>query len=113
VIQVKKNPDDDDKGQIKVIISGSASDTRKMQPHIRSKQRRKLIKKRVINPEDPLKIVIVRDMWLTGFDAPCLHTIYIDKPMQGHNLMQAIARVNILDSLDFFIKWCISQLFII
>lgn len=86
--------DDEEKGQIKVIMSGSAADMQKMQPHIRPKHRRELIKKRLVNPEDPLKIVIVRDMWLTGFDAPCLHTMYIDKPMQNHNLMQAIARVN-------------------
>ncbi len=85
---------DDLKGVIKVIISGSASDEEFMQSHIRSKHRREQIKNRVIKTEDPLKIVLVRDMWLTGFDAPCLHTMYIDKPMQGHNLMQAIARVN-------------------
>ena len=93
-IRAKWHSDDDTKGQIKVVMSGSASDIQKMQPHIRPKHRRELIKKRLVDPEDPLKIVIVRDMWLTGFDAPCLHTMYIDKPMQGHNLMQAIARVN-------------------
>ncbi len=93
-IRAKWHSDDDTKGQIKVVMSGSASDIQKMQPHIRPKLRRELIKKRLVDPENPLNIVIVRDMWLTGFDAPCLHTMYIDKPMQGHNLMQAIARVN-------------------
>ncbi len=86
--------DDDDKGVIKVIMTGSSSDPLSMQPHIRNKPRRKAIGDRLKNPNDPLKLVIVRDMWLTGFDAPCLHTLYIDKPMRGHNLMQAIARVN-------------------
>ncbi len=86
--------DDDDKGIIKVIITGSSSDPLTMQPHIRNKPRRKAIGDRLKNPNDPLKLVIVRDMWLTGFDAPCLHTLYVDKPMRGHNLMQAIARVN-------------------
>jgi len=86
--------EDDDKGTIKVIMTGSSSDVLKMQPHIRNKQRRKAIGDRLKNPVDSLKLVIVRDMWLTGFDAPCLHTLYVDKPMRGHNLMQAIARVN-------------------
>jgi type I restriction enzyme R subunit len=86
--------EDDDKGTIKVIMTGSSSDTLNMQPHIRNKQRRKAIGDRLKNPVDSLKLVIVRDMWLTGFDAPCLHTLYVDKPMRGHNLMQAIARVN-------------------
>lgn len=86
--------DDDDKGTIKVIMTGSSSDNLNMQPHIRNKLRRKAIGDRLKNPNDPLKLVIVRDMWLTGFDAPCLHTLYVDKPMRGHNLMQAIARVN-------------------
>src|SRR6185312_8865291 len=86
--------DDDDKGSIKVIMTGSSSDALKMQPHIRSKLKRREIGERLKNPEDSLKIVIVRDMWLTGFDAPCLHTLYVDKPMRGHSLMQAIARVN-------------------
>ena len=86
--------DDDDKGTIKVIMTGSSSDVLNMQPHIRSKPRRKAIGDRLKNPNDSLKLVIVRDMWLTGFDAPCLHTLYVDKPMRGHNLMQAIARVN-------------------
>ena len=84
----------DDKGAIKVIMTGSASDPLDWQEHIRNKPRRKAIGDRLKDPKDPLKVVIVRDMWLTGFDAPCLHTLYIDKPMNGHNLMQAIARVN-------------------
>lgn len=86
--------DDDDKGTIKVIMTGSSSDALNMQPHIRNKPKRKAIGDRLKNPNDSLKLVIVRDMWLTGFDAPCLHTLYVDKPMRGHNLMQAIARVN-------------------
>jgi type I restriction enzyme R subunit len=86
--------DDDSKGFIKVIMTGSASDPPSYQPHVRNKDRREFIKKRMKDPADPLKLVIVRDMWLTGFDAPCLHTMYIDKPMRGHGLMQAIARVN-------------------
>lgn len=86
--------EDDDKGTIKVIMTGSSSDALNMQAHIRNKPRRKAIGDRLKNPNDPLKLVIVRDMWLTGFDAPCLHTLYVDKPMRGHNLMQAIARVN-------------------
>ena len=86
--------DDDDKGAIKVIMTGSSSDALNMQSHIRNKPKRKAIGDRLKNPNDSLKLVIVRDMWLTGFDAPCLHTLYVDKPMRGHNLMQAIARVN-------------------
>ncbi len=86
--------DDPEKGAIKVIMTGSASDKELLQPHIYSKQVKKRIEKRFKNPSDPLKLVIVRDMWLTGFDAPCCHTMYVDKPMKGHNLMQAIARVN-------------------
>lgn len=86
--------DDDDKGTIKVIMTGNSSDTLNMQPHIRNKARRKAIGDRLKKPSDSLKLVIVRDMWLTGFDAPALHTLYVDKPMRGHNLMQAIARVN-------------------
>jgi type I restriction enzyme R subunit len=85
---------DDDKGTIKVVMTGSSSDELNMQSHIRSKQKRKAIGDRLKNPNDSLKLVIVRDMWLTGFDAPCLHTLYVDKPMRGSNLMQAIARVN-------------------
>lgn len=84
----------DDKGSIKVIMTGSASDPLDWQEHIRNKPKRQSIGDRLKDPKDPLKLVIVRDMWLTGFDAPCLHTIYIDKPMNGHNLMQAIARIN-------------------
>ncbi len=75
-------------------MTGSASDPLDWQPHIRNKPRREALAKRFKDPEDPFKIVIVRDMWLTGFDAPCLHTMYVDKPMRGHGLMQAIARVN-------------------
>lgn len=86
--------DDDETGTIKVVMTGSSSDALHMQPHIRNKTRRKAIGERLKNPIDSLKMVIVRDMWLTGFDAPCLHTLYVDKPMRGHSLMQAIARVN-------------------
>ncbi|MEY2832176.1 MAG: hypothetical protein RLZZ574_1434, partial [Cyanobacteriota bacterium] len=86
--------DDDDKGVIKVIMTGSAADDPSMQPHIHNKKRRYDLAKRFKKPTDAMKLVIVRDMWLTGFDAPCLHTLYVDKPMQGHGLMQAIARVN-------------------
>lgn len=85
---------DDNKGVIKVIMTGSSSDPESYQPHVRNKERRKAIGERLKDPKDSLQIVIVRDMWLTGFDAPCLNTLYIDKPMKGHNLMQAIARVN-------------------
>lgn len=85
---------DDDEGAIKVIMTGSASDPLDWQEHIRTKGRRKSIGDRLKDPKDPLKLIIVRDMFLTGFDAPALHTMYIDKPMQGHTLMQAIARVN-------------------
>lgn len=84
----------DDKGIIKVVMTGSASDPTEWQGHIRNKLRRKAIGDRMRDSQDPLKLVIVRDMFLTGFDAPSLHTMYIDKPMQGHGLMQAIARVN-------------------
>ncbi len=86
--------DDDDKGVLKIVMSGSASDRAEWQPHIRSKQRREALAKRFKDPVDPMKVVIVRDMWLTGFDCPSLHTMYVDKPMRGHGLMQAIARVN-------------------
>ncbi len=85
---------DDDKGALKIVMTGSASDPQVWQPHIGGKARRDLIAKRAKDPADSLKLVIVRDMWLTGFDAPCMHTMYIDKPMRGHGLMQAIARVN-------------------
>lgn len=85
---------EDDKGVIKVIMTGSSADVSEFQPHVRNKEKRKAIGDRLKDPKDKLKLVIVRDMWLTGFDAPCLHTLYVDKPMQGHGLMQAIARVN-------------------
>ena len=85
---------DDADGGVKVIMTGSASDPVEWQQHIRNKPRREALAKRFKDPDDSFKIVIVRDMWLTGFDAPCLHTMYVDKPMQGHGLMQAIARVN-------------------
>lgn len=85
---------DDDKGQIKVVMTGSASDGPEWQQHIRNKTRREELAKRFRDSADELKVVLVRDMWLTGFDAPSLHTMYADKPMRGHNLMQAIARVN-------------------
>ena len=88
------NHKDDDKGVIKVVMTGSASDPLTWQDHIRNKPRREALAKRFKNPQDPLKIVLVRDMWLTGFDAPSLHTMYVDKPMRSHGLMQAIARVN-------------------
>ena len=86
--------EDDDKGVLKVVMTGSAADPAEWQPHIRNKPRRELLAKRFRDPEDPLRVVIVRDMWLTGFDCPSLHTMYVDKPMRGHGLMQAIARVN-------------------
>jgi type I restriction enzyme R subunit len=86
--------EDDLQGAIKIVMTGSASDPLEWQQHIRSKARREELAKRFKNPNDPFKIVIVRDMWLTGFDAPPLHTMYVDKPMYGHGLMQAIARVN-------------------
>ena len=85
---------EDTKGVLKVIMTGSASDPLDWQEHIRNNPRRKAIGDRLKDPKDPLKIVIVRDMWLRGFDAPCLNTLYVDKQMNGHNLMQAIARVN-------------------
>lgn len=86
--------DDDADGTIKVVMTGSSSDPLSFQPHVRNKAKRKALGERLKDPKDKLKIAIVRDMWLTGFDAPSMHTLYIDKPMQGHNLMQAIARVN-------------------
>ena len=95
---VKLRPDweneDDTKGQIKVVMTGSASDPLDWQPHIRNKSRREELGKRFRDPSDCFRVVLVRDMWLTGFDAPSLHTMYVDKPMQGHNLFQAITRVN-------------------
>jgi type I restriction enzyme R subunit len=86
--------EDDDKGAVKVVMTGSASDPLEWQTHIRNKQRREFLANRFRDPSDPFKMVIVRDMWLTGFDAPSLHTMYLDKPMRAHGLMQAIARVN-------------------
>jgi len=95
---VKIRPDwhdtDKKKGAIKVIMTSSSSDPESWQLHNTTKQERKELGERLKDPSDPLQLVIVRDMWLTGFDAPCLHTMYVDKPMRGHNLMQAIARVN-------------------
>lgn len=86
--------DADDGGVVKVVMTGSASDPVEWQPHIRNKSRREALANRFRNPSDPFRLSIVRDMWLTGFDAPSLHTMYVDKPMRGHGLMQAIARVN-------------------
>ena len=95
---VRLRPDwyheDDDKGRVKVVMTGAASDPPGWQPHIRNKPRREALANRFRDAGDPLQIVLVRDMWLTGFDAPSLHTMYVDKPMRGHGLMQAIARVN-------------------
>ena len=95
---VRLRPDwhdgDDGRGVIKVVMTGSASDPLDWQPHIRNKARREALANRFRDPADPLQIVLVRDMWLTGFDAPSLHSMYVDKPMRGHGLMQAIARVN-------------------
>ncbi|MGH6972257.1 MAG: type I restriction endonuclease subunit R, partial [Caulobacteraceae bacterium] len=85
---------DDSQGVVKIVMTGSASDPLNWQPHIGAKKRRDDLAKRARDPDDPLKLVIVRDMWLTGFDAPCMTTMYVDKPMRGHALMQAIARVN-------------------
>ena len=84
----------DDRGAIKVVMTGNAAEEQEWQQHIRTSAKQKAMANRFRDPKDPLKLVIVRDMWLTGFDAPCLHTMYLDKPMQGHGLMQAIARVN-------------------
>jgi type I site-specific deoxyribonuclease, hsdR family len=86
--------DDDNAGAVKIVMTGAASDPKEWQQHIGNKARPGLLAKRARDASDPLKLVIVRDMWLTGFDAPCMHTMYVDKPMQGHGLMQAIARVN-------------------
>lgn len=86
--------DEDEEGVLKAVMTGSASDPENWQPHIRNKARREELALRFKDARESLKIVIVRDMWLTGFDAPCLHTMYVDKPMRGHGLMQAIARVN-------------------
>ena len=86
--------DDDEAGEIKVVMTGSASDPLDWQPHVRNKAKREAMAVRFKKATDPLRLVMVRDMWLTGFDVPCLHTMYVDKPMRGHGLMQAIARVN-------------------
>ena len=86
--------DDDTGGSIKVVMTGSASDPPEWQQHVRNKSRRETLANRFRDPADPFRVVLVRDMWLTGFDAPSLHTMYLDKPMRGHGLMQAIARVN-------------------
>lgn len=96
IIKIRPHWHDTDlkKGNIKVVMTSSSSDPENWQIHNTSKQNRKDIGERLKDPNDPLKLAIVRDMWLTGFDAPCLHTMYVDKPMRGHNLMQAIARVN-------------------
>ncbi|MFP5421926.1 MAG: type I restriction endonuclease subunit R [Gammaproteobacteria bacterium] len=95
---IKLRPDwhdpDPEKGAIKIVMTGSASDKALLRPHIYDGKVKKRLEKRFKDPPDPLRLVIVRDMWLTGFDAPCVHTLYVDKPMKGHNLMQAIARVN-------------------
>lgn len=86
--------DDLSKGVVKVVMTSASSDGPKISKHHTTKEQRRTLAERMKNQDDELKLVIVRDMWLTGFDAPSLHTLYIDKPMQGHNLMQAIARVN-------------------
>jgi type I restriction enzyme R subunit len=86
--------DNDEAGAVKVVMTGSASDPVEWQPHVRNKPRREALAQRFRDPNDPFKVVLVRDMWLTGFDAPSLHTMYVDKPMRAHGLMQAIARVN-------------------
>ncbi len=86
--------DDDEAGVLKVVMTGSAADGPEWQKHVRTKPRREALAKDFKKAKSPFKIVLVRDMWLTGFDAPCLHTMYVDKPMRGHGLMQAIARVN-------------------
>ncbi len=85
---------DDERGTLKVVMTGAASDPPDWQPHIRNKAKREALANRFRDPDDPFRLVIVRDMWLTGFDAPSLHTMYMDKPMRGHGLMQGIARVN-------------------
>jgi type I restriction enzyme R subunit len=82
------------KGVIKVVMTSASSDGPEISKHHTTKEQRRVLADRMKDPEDELKLVIVRDMWLTGFDVPCMHTLYIDKPMKGHNLMQAIARVN-------------------
>ncbi len=86
--------DDEEEGRIKIVMTGSADDPQRFQPHIANARKKSALGARFKDPEDPLELVIVRDMWLTGFDVPCAHTLYVDKPMKGHGLMQAIARVN-------------------
>ncbi len=93
-LRPKWHSDNDKEGAIKIVMTGNATDPVEWQPHIRNKQRREAIGERFKNPNDSLELVIVRDMWLTGFDVPCLHTMYVDKYMHAHGLMQAIARVN-------------------
>ena len=87
-------PPNPDRGTIRIVMTGSAADPERLQRHLYNHDAKKRLEKRFKDPSDPMKLVIVRDMWLTGFDAPCCHTMYVDKPMKGHNLMQAIARVN-------------------
>ncbi|MGI6338181.1 MAG: type I restriction endonuclease subunit R [Bacteroidales bacterium] len=94
ILKPEWHSDDLNKGVIKVVMTSASSDGPKISKHHTSKRQRRILADRMKNPDDELKLVIVRDMWLTGFDVPCLHTLYIDKPMKGHNLMQAIARVN-------------------
>ena len=95
---IKLRPDwhdaDPEKGVIRIVMTGSASDKALLRAHIYSSQVKKRMEKRFKDSTDPMRLAIVRDMWLTGFDAPCVHTLYVDKPMKGHNLMRAIARVN-------------------
>lgn len=92
-LRPESHDDRDTDGVIEIVMTGSASDSVVFQPHVRNKPRCKALAERFNNPFDPLKLVIVRDMWLTGFDAPVMHTMYIDKLMHGHSLMEAIARV--------------------
>ncbi len=94
VLRPEWHSDDPEKGAVKIVMTGSASDKPLLQPHIYNKKTKQRLEKRFKDSDDPFKLVIVRDMWLTGFDVPCCHTMYVDKPMKGHNLMQAIARVN-------------------
>lgn len=93
-LQPQWHSDEKSKGAVKVVMTSTSSDPQSWQPHNTTKQDRRALAERFKNPDESLKLVIVRDMWLTGFDVPCLHTMYVDKPMRGHNLMQAIARVN-------------------
>lgn len=110
IIKLRPEWDSQDfaRGAIKIVMTGSASDPEHYSRHLMTGQVRKMIENRFKDPADPLKIVIVRDMWLTGFDVPCLHTMYVDKPIQGHGLMQAIARVNRVfrDKPGGLIRYC-------